>query len=179
MTVKDVVDFQRDVIEESKRTPILVDFWAPWCGPCRTLGPVLEMLAGEEGASWQLAKLNTDENQAVARQYRIESIPAVKLFVDGEVKDEFVGALPEPQVRKWLEKAVPSETKRLVAEARQRLEQGNPEGAGALATQLLASDSNNADAKVILAAVLSLRSPSEAVSMIKGLQGYAPELQPL
>lgn len=95
--------FQQDVIDKSHEKPVVVDFWAPWCGPCRVLSPVLEKLAKESKGVWRLVKINTDKHPAIARRYNVRGIPAVKLFVDGEVKDEFVGALPEPDIRKWLQ----------------------------------------------------------------------------
>ncbi len=87
---------------------MLVDFWAPWCGPCRVLGPTLEKLARESEGAWRLVKINTDKHQLLAQKFGIRGIPAVKLFVDGVVQDEFVGALPEHNLRNWLNKAMPN-----------------------------------------------------------------------
>ena len=155
----EVANFENDVIEASRSKPVLVDFWAEWCGPCRMLGPVLEKLADENSETWTLAKVNTDENPAVAQRYRISSIPAVKLFVDGEVADEFIGALPEQQVRDWLEKALPSETKRMVDAAEALIAQSDEAGAEALLRDALAQEPDNTRAGVLLARLLVLRDP--------------------
>ena len=104
MSRYDTDNFDVDVLERSREKPVLVDFWAAWCGPCRVIGPVLERLADDNGDDWELRKLDTEKHPDIARQYRITSIPAVKLFVDGEVKDEFVGALPEQMIVLWLKK---------------------------------------------------------------------------
>lgn len=107
------VEFDTAVIALSRRVPVLVDFWAPWCGPCRTLKPMLEKLATEYGGRFVLAKINSDEAQTVAARYAVRSIPAVKLFVNGDVVDEFAGALPEGQVRAFLDRHLPDEAERL------------------------------------------------------------------
>ena len=107
---KELIDFQSDVIEASKTTPVLVDFWAEWCGPCVQLSPTLEKLAEEAGDSWTLLKVNTESQPELAAEYGIRSIPNVKLFVNGEISGEFVGALPEEEIKRWLESNIPDQS---------------------------------------------------------------------
>jgi putative thioredoxin len=99
--------FEKDVLEASKEVPVLVDFWAPWCGPCRSLGPILEKLAGEYGGRFRLAKVNSDEDQSLAQAFGIRSIPDVRAFSGGEMVDGFMGALPESQVRAFIDRVLP------------------------------------------------------------------------
>jgi putative thioredoxin len=107
--------FQTDVIDRSSEVPVVVDFWAEWCGPCRMLTPILERAAGEREGAVVLAKLDTDANQQTAAAFRIQGIPAVKAFKDGKVVDEFVGAQPPPVVERFFDKLVPSEADQLAA----------------------------------------------------------------
>ena len=109
--------FQDDVIERSHDVPVVVDFWAPWCGPCHTLGPMLERLATDPAYDFILAKVNVDENPSLSMRYRVQGIPAVKAFVDGEIAAEFVGVRPEPQLRQFIQKLIPSELDQALSEA--------------------------------------------------------------
>ena len=95
-------NFDENVIEQSNNVPVVVDFWASWCGPCMMLKPLLEKIAEEYKGKFILAKLNVEENQEKAGEYGIMSIPAVKMFKNGEIVDEFVGAMPESSIKEWL-----------------------------------------------------------------------------
>ncbi|NUM64486.1 thioredoxin [candidate division KSB1 bacterium] len=130
--------FQKEVLAASHQTPVLVDFWAEWCGPCRILGPVLEKLAQEAQGKWRLVKVNTDMEPELAQQFRIQSIPAVKLFFDGKMIAEFLGALPEREVRRWLEQNIPSAARRELESARAALQSGDHATARKRARVLLA-----------------------------------------
>lgn len=112
-----VIDFDEKVLAASRRVPVIVDFWAPWCQPCRILKPILEKLAAEYGGKFILAKVNSDENQELAMRYGVRGIPAVKAFVGGELVDEFTGALPEAQIREFIERLIPSPAEPLRREA--------------------------------------------------------------
>jgi len=112
-----LADFQQHVLEESRQRPVVVDFWAPWCGPCKSLKPILEKLAAEYGGKFLLAKINSDDNQELAARYAVRGIPSVKAFIDGEPVDEFSGALPEGEVRAFLDRLIPSPADELRAQA--------------------------------------------------------------
>jgi putative thioredoxin len=102
-----MIDFQRQVLERSREVPVVVDFWASWCGPCKTLGPVIEELAAGAAGAWELVKVSTEEQPDLAQQYGIMSIPAVKMFHAGAEIAEFVGALPKQEIERWLASHLP------------------------------------------------------------------------
>jgi len=96
--------FEKEVIVKSKEVPVIVDFWASWCGPCRVLGPMIEKVAEDYKGKIILAKMNVEENQEKPQEYNIASIPSVKMFKDGKIVDEFVGAIPEDRIKEWIDK---------------------------------------------------------------------------
>ncbi len=110
-------DFEEKVLAASRHAPVIVDFWAPWCAPCKVLKPILEKLAAEYGGRFTLAKVNSDDNQEIAAQFAVRGIPAVKAFVNGEMVSEFTGALPEGQVRDFIDALIPSPAEPLRLEA--------------------------------------------------------------
>src|SRR6266566_4329800 len=142
--------FRKDVIEESRRQPVLVDFWAPWCGPCKQLTPTLEKAVRSAKGAVKLAKMNIDEHPAIAGQMGIQSIPAVIAFVNGQPADGFMGALPESQVTAFLERLtkqeIRNEAKDLLEAADAALAAGDAAGASDLYAQILAEDSSNVPA---------------------------------
>ncbi|HYE95805.1 MAG TPA: tetratricopeptide repeat protein [Rubricoccaceae bacterium] len=172
-----VKDFQREVIEASRMRPVLVDFWAPWCGPCRMLSPVLERLADEEVAGanrWALATVNTDEHPDLAAAFGVRGIPAVKLIADGRVAAEFTGALPEYAVRQWLAEALPSEAKGQLVQAEAALAEGDPASARALLTAVLDAEPEGPAAEAArahLARLLVFEDPDRAEALAKNLVG--------
>jgi putative thioredoxin len=159
----DVTDetFQTDVLVRSAEVPVIVDLWAPWCGPCKTLGPMLERAVAATGGAVELAKVNVDDNPRIAQSFGVQSIPAVFAIVDGKVADQFIGALPEPQVVAFVQKFLPalSEADTLVAAGDEdslrralELEAGHQQATEGLA-RILIDRGEAADALALLARV--------------------------
>jgi putative thioredoxin len=168
--------FMKDVIEESKRQPVLIDFWAPWCGPCKQLTPVLEKVVKAAKGKVKLAKMNIDEHPAIPGQMGIQSIPAVIAFVNGQPADGFMGALPESQVLAFIERltkgAVGGETKDMLKVADAALVEGNAAAAAEAYAQVLAEDGANVHA---LAGLARCYVETGAIDQAKQTLAMVPE----
>jgi putative thioredoxin len=174
--------FERDVIERSYEQPVVVDFWAEWCGPCRALGPVIEKAADKRAGQVELVKVDTDANPRISQTYGIQSIPAVKAFKDGKVVDEFVGALPPAQVERFFDGLVPSEADMLVASGSEsdlrralELEPGRADAAVPLA-RLVAAGGDREAAGALLANVAGSFAADGLAARLR--LGDDPELRP-
>ena len=154
--------FQAEVLDRSATTPVVVDFYADWCGPCRTLGPTLEALAQEADGAWILAKVNTDHAQDVAQCYGIRGIPAVKGFVGGQVVAEFTGVRSRPEVQEWLQQLGPSPADDAVAAAEAALASGDTGAARQHLRYALAHDGGHAAAATLLARTLAESGDDDA-----------------
>ena len=163
-------NFSQVVLQGSQQTPVLVDFWADWCQPCRMLMPVLGKLAEEYKGQFILAKVNSDENQALAQQYGVRSLPTVKLFKQGQPVDEFMGALPEGQVREFLDRHIERESDKLLDQAMAMLAAGDQETALTLLRKANDMDPGRARLAVPLARLLIDKGDAgEAEALLKAL----------
>src|SRR5215217_2086576 len=165
--------FQAEVLERSKTVPVLVDFWADWCGPCHALAPVLEQAVERHGGEVVLARLDVDQNQRLAMAFQVQGIPAVKAFAGGRLVDEFVGAQPAAVVERFVESLLPSEADRAAAAAAELA----PEQDAERWREVLKEDPDNLTARDGLAAlaglaVLALRDgrPTEAIELLRPVE---------
>jgi putative thioredoxin len=172
--------FQKDVVEASLQVPVLVDFWAPWCAPCRTLGPILEKLEQSYAGAFKLVKIDSDQNPEISQALRIRSIPLVVAFVGGRPVDQFSGALPEGEVRAFIDRLLPSPSQTEHARAHELLATGDTVGALAALHQALALDAANDDARLDLASLLLERNEADAadaqLSMLSAVFRADPEV---
>jgi putative thioredoxin len=159
-------NFQTDVIESSFKQPVLVDFWAPWCNPCQTLIPILTQLAEEYNGAFMLAKVNTDEQGELAAQAGVRSLPTVKLFVDGKSVNEFMGALPESEVRKFLSPYIRTESDQVLELAIDAFNEGRQQDALDMLNSALAKDPANARLKINIAKLLTNQNDLESASAL-------------
>jgi putative thioredoxin len=157
-------DFMEKVIEESKRRPVVVDLWASWCGPCRTLSPILERVAEQRGGQVLLAKIDVDANPYTAGQFGVQSIPTVIAFRDGRPVDGFIGAVPEPMVNEFVDRLLPSEADVAAQEALEEERSGDVADAERRYREVLASDPDNRGARLGLGRILAERGEAEAAT---------------
>jgi putative thioredoxin len=176
--VKDTTtaNFRQDVLAESMQQPVLVDFWAPWCGPCKQLTPILEKAVRAAGGKVKLVKMNIDEHPQIAGQLGVQSIPAVFAFQRGQPVDGFMGALPESQIKSFIERLVgplgPSAAEEILAEADRLFAEGDIGGAAELYSAVLAQDPENV---VALAALVKLHVEVSDLEGAKRFLAMAPE----
>lgn len=164
----ETADFQREVLDRSHEVPVLVDFWAEWCEPCKVLSPIIEKVVGEAGGRIRLAKIDSDRNQQLAGEFGVQGIPTVIAFKDGQVVNQFTGALPEPQVREFIDALLPSDLDEAVAEADRLYEAGDEPGAERLLRGVLDTDSTHHDAALTLAGLLLDRGDNEdAINLLE------------
>jgi len=164
------MDFQKEVIEKSYQTPVLVDFWAPWCGPCRTLTPILEKIAGEQKDLWGLVKINTEDEEDLARKYNITSIPNVKLFYRGEVLQEFLGALSRQMILNWLKKVLPGKGLIALDQFLEKNEQPSVEDL----ENLLSQHPDSQEIAFVLGQIYLWDNPARAVELVSNIKLGSP-----
>ncbi len=166
----DTATFPQEVLQRSREVPVVVDFWAEWCQPCRIIGPILERLAAEANGAFDLVKVDVDANQQLAAEYRVQGIPMVVAFRDGKIADTFTGAIPEPEIRRWIEGILPTELDLMVDQARTARLSGDDVGAEHILRQVLDQNPDHSEAGTSLASMLIDRGETdEALAVLDRL----------
>ncbi len=172
-------EFPQAVLQRSHEVPVVVDFWAEWCGPCKVLGPVLESLTVEADGAFELAKVDVDANQALSQQFGVQGIPTVVAFREGAVAGRFTGALPESQVRTWLESVLPDEMDKMVEQARDAALGGDLLQAEQVYRMVLDRRPDHQEAGTGLAGLLLARGDSDEALIVLGRLAPTPDVERL
>ena len=165
-----LLDFKSDVLDASQNTPVLVDYWASWCGPCMFLDPIIEKLSKEASGKWKLVKINTEKHSELAAEWGIRSIPNLKLFFKGEVIAELAGAMEEAEMRHWITSKLPSEAQILAMEASGLIAKGDTVSGIELLEKAIELDSNFNEARLLLAKLLVWKNPKRVALLVHDIQ---------
>ena len=161
-------DFPAAVLQRSREVPVVVDFWAEWCEPCKVLGPMLETAAADAGGAFELVKVDVDQNQELSAQFGIQSIPTVVAFRDGAPVSRFSGAIPQPALDEWISTIMPTELELMIEAARDAALEGDEQRSEELFRQVLTQQADNQDAGTGLAGLLMARSDHQEALIVLG-----------